>query len=64
MGKKYRFNRTPFGHNSSNAVLLWALDNIFEDKINSFAAFFVDDFCIFDTKPEDHLSHLDYVLGE
>ena len=63
-GKQYRFNRAPFGHNSSNAALLRALDNIFGDKINSFAASFVDDFCIFDSKFEDHLSHLNYVLGE
>jgi Reverse transcriptase (RNA-dependent DNA polymerase). len=63
-GKQYHFNRTPFGHNSSNAALLRALDNIFEDKINSFAASFVDDFCIFYSKFEDHLSHWNYVLGE
>ena len=41
-----------------------AFDNIFGDNINSFAASFVDDFCIFDSKFEDHLVHLDYVLGE
>ena len=57
-------SRTPFGHNSSNAALLRALDNIFGDKINSFAATFVDDFCILDSKFEDHLVHLNYVLGE
>ena len=45
-GKQCRFNRTPFGHNSSNAALLGALDNIFGDEINSFAASFVDENCV------------------
>ena len=63
-GKQYRFNRTPFGHNSSNAALLRALDNIFGDEINSFAASFVDNFCIFNNNYEEHLSHIDYILDK
>ena len=63
-GKQYRFNKTPFGHNSSNAALLRALDNIFGDEINSFAASFVDDFCIFDNNYEEHFSHINYILGK
>ena len=62
-GKQYRFNRAPFGHNSSNATLLRALDNIFGNEINSFATSFVDDFCIFDTKFDDHLKHLRLRVG-
>ena len=54
----------PFGHNSSNAALLRALDNIYGEEINSFAASFVDDFCIFDDDCQEHLSHIDYVLSK
>ena len=63
-GKQYRFNRAPFGHNSSSAALLRALDNIFGDEISSFAASFVDDICIFDVDFDEHLRHIDFVLSK
>ena len=63
-GKQYRFTRTPFGLNSSNSALLRALHGIFKNEVETFAACFTDDICIFDNCYNDHLKHIDFVLSK
>ena len=63
-GRQYRFRRTPFGISSSSAALIRALSEIFSREIDSYAAIFVDDFCIMDHDYDTHLKHLDYILGK
>ena len=62
-GRQYRFRRTPFGISSSSAALIRALSKIFSREIDTYAAIFVDDFCIMDDDYETHLRHLDHILS-
>ena len=63
-GRQYRFCRTPFGISSSSAALIRALSEIFSREIDTYAAIFVDDFCIMDQDYDTHIKHLDYILGK
>ena len=63
-GRQYRFCRTPFGISSSNAALIRALSEIFSREIDTYAAIFVDDFCIMDHDYDTHIKHIDYILGK
>ena len=63
-GRQYRFRRTPFGISSSSAALIRAISEIFSREIDTYAAIFVDDFCIMDYDYDAHLQHLDYILGK
>ena len=62
-GRQYRFCRTPFGISSSSAALIRALSEIFSREIDTYAAIFVDDFCIMDHDYDTHIEHLGYILG-
>ena len=61
-GRQYRFCRTPFGISSSSAALIRALSDIFSHEIDTYAAIFVDDFCVMDKDFDTHLRHVDYIL--
>ena len=64
-GRQYRFRRTPSGISSSSTALIRPLSEIFSREIDTYAAIFVDDFCIImDHVYDAHLRHLDFILGK
>ena len=45
-------------------MLIRTLSEIFSREIDTYAAIFVDDFCIMDHDYDRHIEHLDYILGK
>lgn len=63
-GKTYQFKVTPFGISTSQAALVRALDQVFDDTIESFTVIYIDDICIISPNFETHLMHLDHVFSK
>jgi hypothetical protein len=61
-GRTYHYRVTPFGISTSQAALVRALDQVFEDKISEFTAIYVDDICVISNNFENHLKHLQHIF--
>ena len=59
----YQFVRMPFGLRNAPATFQRAIDFILADAKWQFAIVYIDDIIIFSRTPEEHLEHLDTVLG-
>lgn len=57
-GKVYQFIVTPFGISTSQAALVRALDQVFENKVDQFTLIYVDDICVMSSDFDTHLNHL------
>lgn len=59
----YEFNRVPFGLATGAAVLSRLLDHIFSDFKFKFVFHYLDDLVVFSNTFEEHVDHLNKVLG-
>lgn len=61
-GKTYHFKVTPFGISTSQAALVRALDNVFDESVENFTIIYIDDICVISPTFERHLENLNYIF--
>lgn len=57
-GKTYQYVVTPFGISTSQAALVRALDNVFEEDLENFTMIYIDDISVLSNSFDEHLDHL------
>jgi transposase InsO family protein len=60
----YQYKRTPYGFRNSLSAFIRALKLVLGKGIESFVVFYVDDLLIFSPTFEEHLRHIDMVIGK
>jgi hypothetical protein len=60
----YQFKRVPYGFKNSLSAFVRALKVTLGNETDEFVVFYVEDLIIKSKSFEDHLIHLDYVLGK
>jgi transposase InsO family protein len=63
-GQTLQFTRTPFGFRNSLASFIRALTHVLGTDSTEYVLHYVDDILIYSKTYEDHLKHLDAVLGK
>ena len=59
----YQFNRMPFGLTNAPATFQRLMNHILRSVIRKFALVYLDDVIIYSTSIEQHIKHIDIVLG-
>ena len=59
----YEFTVLPMGMTSAPATFQRLMNDIFMPYLDTFVIIFLDDFCIYSKTPEEHIKHLEIVLG-
>jgi hypothetical protein len=59
----YQFKRVPYGFKNSLAAFVRALKTALGSEVEGFVVFYVDDVIIHSKSYDEHLIHLDYVIG-
>lgn len=62
-GAKYEFVRMPFGLKNAPAIFQRALDDILHKYIGKFCYVYMDDILIFSKTRDEHLRHIELVIG-
>jgi transposase InsO family protein len=60
----YQYKRTPYGFRNSLSAFIRALKLVLGEGIESFIVFYVDDLLLFSPTFEEHLRHIDIVIGK
>ena len=59
----YEFTVLPMGMTSAPATFQRLMNDIFMPYLDKFVIIFLDDLCIYSKTPEEHIEHLEIVLG-
>lgn len=61
---KYEFCRLPFGLKNAPSIFQRAIDDVLREQIGKSCYVYVDDVIIFSETEEDHVKHIEWVLGQ
>ena len=63
-GQTYQFTRVPFGFRNSLASFIRALQLVLRSDSTGYVLNYVDDIIVYSNTYEEHIKHLDAVLGK